>query len=51
MVFAPTYSILTGGANYSNYEALEDTIVLQIQYSVLESFIQNTTRWSTWGAS
>lgn len=38
MVFAPTYSILTGGANYSNYEALEDTIVLQIQYSVLESF-------------
>jgi CRP-like cAMP-binding protein len=38
MVFAPTYSILTGEANYSNYEAIEDTIVLQIQYAVMESF-------------
>jgi len=38
MMFAATYSILTGDANYNNYEALEDTYVLKIQYSVLESF-------------
>jgi CRP-like cAMP-binding protein len=38
MVFAPTYSIYTGKRNYANYEALEDTIVLKINYSTLESY-------------
>lgn len=38
MMFAATYSILTGEANYSNYETLEDTYVLKLKYSVLESF-------------
>lgn len=38
MMFAATYSILTGEKNYSNYETLEDTFVLKIKYSVLESF-------------
>ncbi|MFN8283596.1 MAG: Crp/Fnr family transcriptional regulator [Chitinophagales bacterium] len=38
MMFAATYSILTGNNNYSTYEALEDTYVLKIKYSVLESF-------------
>lgn len=38
MIFAATYSILTGNNNYSSYEALEDTYVLKIKYSVLESF-------------
>jgi CRP-like cAMP-binding protein len=38
MMFAATYSILTGEPNYSNYETLEDTYVLKIKYSVLESF-------------
>lgn len=38
MMFAATYSILTGEPNYSNYEALEDTYVLKIQYPLLESF-------------
>lgn len=38
MVFAPTYSIYTGKKNYANYEALEDTVVLTINYSTLESY-------------
>ena len=38
MMFAATYSILTGEANYSNYETLEDTYVLKLKYNVLESF-------------
>lgn len=38
MVFAATYSLITGGANYNNYEALEDTYVLKIKYSTLEAF-------------
>lgn len=37
MMFAATYSILSGEPNYSNYETLEDTYVLKIKYSVLES--------------
>lgn len=38
MMFASTYSIYTGKKNYVNYEALEDTIVLRVNYSVLESY-------------
>ncbi len=38
MMFAATYSILTGNNNYSSYEALEETYVLKIKYDVLESF-------------
>ncbi len=38
MMFAATYSILTGNSNYSTYEALEETYVLKIKYDVLESF-------------
>ncbi|MCC6582635.1 MAG: Crp/Fnr family transcriptional regulator [Chitinophagales bacterium] len=38
MMFAATYSILTGEPNYSNYETLEDTYVLKVKYSVLESY-------------
>lgn len=38
MMFAATYSILTGNANYSSYEALEDTVVLKINYSTLEKY-------------
>jgi CRP-like cAMP-binding protein len=38
MIFAATYSILTGKPNYSQYEAIEDTYVLKIKYSVLESY-------------
>lgn len=38
MMFAATYSILTGKPNYSQYEAIEDTYVLKIRYSVLESY-------------
>ncbi len=38
MLFASTYSILTGNQNYSNYEAIEDSLVLTIKYAVLESF-------------
>ncbi len=38
MMFAATYSILTGDKNYSFYETLEDTYVLKIKYTVLESF-------------
>ena len=32
MMFAATYSILTGNSNYSTYEALEETYVLKIKY-------------------
>lgn len=38
MMFAATYSILTGQPNYSSYETLEETHVLKIKYAVLESF-------------
>lgn len=38
MLFAATYSVLTGKPNYSNYEALEDCVVLKIKYSTLESY-------------
>lgn len=38
MMFAATYSILTGNKNYSTYETLEDTYVLKVRYPVLESF-------------
>ena len=38
MVFAATYSILTGEKNYNNYEALENTRVLKIKYALLESY-------------
>ncbi len=38
MMFAATYSILTGEKNYSNYESLEETVVLKIKYSILESY-------------
>lgn len=38
MMFAATYSILTGQPNYSCYETLEETHVLKIKYAVLESF-------------
>ncbi len=38
MMFAATYSILTGQNNYSNYEALEDTHVLQLDYNILEKY-------------
>ena len=38
MMFAATYSILTGDANYSSYETLEDTYVLKIKYAVLEDY-------------
>ncbi len=38
MVFAATYSLLSGNANFSNYEALEDSNVLKIKYSTLESY-------------
>ena len=34
MMFAATYSILTGEKNYSNYETLEDTFVLKIKYNL-----------------
>jgi CRP-like cAMP-binding protein len=37
MMFAATYSILTGNKNYSTYETLEDTYVLKVRYPVLES--------------
>lgn len=40
MMFAATYSILTGEKNYSNYETLEDTYVLRIKYTVLESYYE-----------
>jgi len=40
MMFAATYSILTGQPNYSNYETLEDTYVLKLKYSVLESYYE-----------
>jgi hypothetical protein len=38
MVFAATYSILTGEKNYNFYEAIERSIVLKIKYSLLESY-------------
>lgn len=38
MLFAATYSIYTGKKNYTTYEALEDTLVLKINYSTLEKF-------------
>ncbi|HQV77325.1 MAG TPA: Crp/Fnr family transcriptional regulator [Chitinophagales bacterium] len=38
MLFAATYSILTNNNNYSNYEALEDTHVIKLDYDVMESF-------------
>jgi CRP-like cAMP-binding protein len=38
MIFAATYSILTGEKNYNYYESLENTLVLKIKYSQLESF-------------
>lgn len=38
MVFAATYSLLSGNANFSNYEALEDSNVLKIKYSTLEYY-------------
>lgn len=37
-IIAGAYSILTGEKNYSNYEAFEETDVLKIKYSVLESY-------------
>lgn len=37
-MFAATYTILSGKKNYSNYETMEDTYVLKINYSELESF-------------
>ncbi len=37
-IFAGAYSIMTGERNYSNYEAFEDTTVLQIKYEDLVSF-------------
>ena len=38
MIFASTYSILTGDKNFNNYEALEDSVVLKITYTELENF-------------
>jgi CRP/FNR family transcriptional regulator, anaerobic regulatory protein len=38
MVFAATYSLLSGEKNFSNYEALEDCLVLRVKYSTLESY-------------
>ncbi|MFN8238548.1 MAG: Crp/Fnr family transcriptional regulator [Chitinophagales bacterium] len=38
MVFAATYSLLSGEQNFSNYEALEDCIVLKIKYAQLEAY-------------
>lgn len=37
-IIVGAYNIITGEKNYSNYEAFEDTSVLKIKYSVLESF-------------
>ncbi len=38
MIFAATYSLLTKAPNYSSYQALEDTYVLTLKYSVLTSY-------------
>lgn len=38
MVFAATYSLLSGEKNFSTYEALEDCYVLRIKYSLLELY-------------
>lgn len=40
MMFAATYTILTGEKNFTNYETLEDTYVLKIKYSVLEYYYE-----------
>jgi CRP-like cAMP-binding protein len=38
MLVAAAYTIATGNKNFINYETLEDTYVLKIKYSVLESY-------------
>lgn len=37
-IFIGAYNIITGQKNYSNYEAFEDTYVLQIKYDRLEEY-------------
>ena len=37
-IIVGAYNIITGEKNYSNYVAFEDTYVLKIKYSVLESY-------------
>ena len=38
MMSTPIYSILTGENNFNNYETIEDTIALKINYSLVNSY-------------
>lgn len=39
MILVPGYTVMTGHTNIMNFIALEDTYVLKIKYSELESFL------------